>query len=117
LLHDFGSDADHVGVADLAAFYDADDGHAGTEFAGLGRHAHNAGIASFESFKDGGRCHGQRAGAEVFEAQAGVLGVTVFDSGGDAGGYGAAGFVGDEGDAFAGADAEARFYSVFGAGH
>jgi hypothetical protein len=45
------------------------------------------------------------------------LGVTVFDSGGDAGGYGAAGFVGDEGDAFAGADAEARFYSVFGAGH
>src|SRR5271165_3627847 len=42
LLHNFRSYADHVGVADSAAFDDADDGHARAEFAGLRRHAHRA---------------------------------------------------------------------------
>jgi hypothetical protein len=41
----------------------------------------------------------------------------VFDGGRNAGGHGAAGFVGDERDMFAGADSEASFHGVLGAGH
>jgi hypothetical protein len=42
--------------------------------------------------------------------------VQIFDRGSEAGGYRAAGFVGDKGDPFAGFDAEAGLYGVFGAG-
>ena len=52
LLHDFGSDADHVGVADLTALDDPDDGHARAEFAGLRRHAHSANVGGLESLQN-----------------------------------------------------------------
>src|SRR6267142_410894 len=105
LLHDFGSYADHVGVADLAALDDFDDGHARGELAGLRVHAEDTDVGGFEGFEHGsrGRLYGARA--EIFEEETGAWGVEIFDGGGEAGGYGAAGFVGDEGDFFAGFDA------------
>jgi len=116
LLHDFGSYADHVGVANLAALDDSDDGHAGGEFARLRVHAEDADVGGFQGFEhgSGGGFYGARA--EIFEEETGARGVQVFDGGGETGGYGAAGFVGDEGDLFAGFDAEAGFDGVLGAG-
>ena len=69
LLHDLRSDADHVGVANLAALDDFDDGHAGAEFAGLRGHGHDADVGFFERVENerGGGLH--RARAEVFEKQ------------------------------------------------
>jgi hypothetical protein len=43
--------------------------------------------------------------------------VTIFDSGSDAGGDGAAGFVGDKNDMLVRTDAQAGFHSVLCAGH
>jgi hypothetical protein len=106
-----------VGVADLAAFDDADDGHAGAEFAGLRRHAHGANVGGFESLQNVGGRGSHWARTKILEKQASVLCAAVFDGGGDAGGDGATGFVGDESDVFAGAYAEAGFDGVFGAGH
>ena len=48
LLHDFGRDADHVGVANLAAFDDAHDIFARAQFAGHRIHAQDSGIGAFE---------------------------------------------------------------------
>ena len=117
LLHDFWRDADHVGVADLAAFDDAHDSHARTELTGLRRHAHSANVGGFEGLQDVGGRGGHGARAELFQEKAGVLRAAVFDGGGNAGGYGAAGFVGDESDVLAGADSEASFHGVLCAGH
>jgi hypothetical protein len=116
LLHDFGSYADHVGVANLAALDDFDNGHAGGEFTGLRVHAEDADVGGFEGVEYRGRGGFYRAGGEIFEEETGAWGVEIFDGGGEAGGYGAAGFVRDEGYLFAGFDAEAGFYGVLGAG-
>jgi len=105
-----------VGVADLAALDNFDDGHAGGEFAGLGIHAEDADVGGFESFEHGSGGGFYRAGGEIFEEETGARGAQIFDGGGEAGGYGAAGFVSDKGDLFAGLDAEAGFNGVFGAG-
>jgi hypothetical protein len=117
LLHNFRSHADHVSVADLAAFDDADDGHARAEFAGLRRHAHRAYVANFESLQDIRRGRAHRTWTKIFEEQPSVSRVTVFNGGGDAGGDGAAGFVGDKRNMLAGTNAEASFHGVLGAGH
>src|SRR6267378_5090404 len=75
LLHDFGSYADHVGVADLAALDNFDDGHAGGEFAGLRVHAEDADVGGFESFEYGSRGGFYGARAEIFEEETGARGV------------------------------------------
>jgi hypothetical protein len=79
-------------------------------------HAEDADVGGFESFehRSGGGFYGARA--EIFEEETGARGMEIFDGGSEAGGYGATGFVGDEGYLFAGLDAEAGFYGVFGAG-
>jgi hypothetical protein len=79
-------------------------------------HAEDADVGGFEGveYGSGGGFYGARA--EIFEEETGARGVEIFDGGSEAGGYGAAGLVGDEGDLFAGLDAEAGFYGVFGAG-
>src|SRR5258705_5929398 len=101
LLHDFGSYADHVGVADLAALDDFDDGHARGEFAGLRVHAEDADVGGFEGFEYRGGGGFYRAGSGIFEGGAGARGVGVFDGGGGAGGFGGAGPRGDGGGPFA----------------
>jgi hypothetical protein len=79
-------------------------------------HAEDADIGGFEGVEYRGGSGFYRAGGEIFEEETGARGVEIFDGGGEAGGYGAAGLVGDEGYLFAGFDAEAGFYGVFGAG-
>jgi hypothetical protein len=101
----------------LAALDDANDGHARTELAGLRRHAHRAYVASLEGLQDSRRSHAHWPGAKIFEKQAGVLCSAIFDSGRYAGGDGAASFVSNESDVFAGADTEASLHGVLGAGH
>jgi hypothetical protein len=117
LPHDFWSDPDHVGVTDLSALDDADDGHARHEFTGLRRHAHNAGIGGFERFEDGrwGRYHGTRT--KIFQKQSCVFRLAVFDGSGNASGDRAAGFIGDESDVLPRADTEASLHGVSSTGH
>ncbi len=67
LLHDFSGDTDHVGVADLAALDDTNDGHARAEFADLRRHAHGAYVGGFESSEDGRRGGGHGPRTKLFE--------------------------------------------------
>jgi hypothetical protein len=100
----------------LAALDYFDDGHAGGEFAGLRVHAEDADVGGFEGveYRGGGEFYG--AGAEIFEEETGASRVHGIYRGRQTGGYGAAGFVGDEGYLLAGLDAEAGFYGVFGAG-
>jgi len=106
-----------MSVTDLAALDDANNGHASAEFAGLWRHAHGAYVGGFEGLQDVGWRSGHGATTKIFQEQAGVSRVAVVNGGGNAGGDGAAGFVGDQRDVLAGADAEASFHSVFCAGH
>jgi len=79
-------------------------------------HAEDADVGGFEGFEYRGGSGFYRAGGEIFEEETDAWGGEIFDGGGEAGGYGAAGFVGDKGDLFAGLDAEAGFYGVLGAG-
>ncbi len=67
LLHDFRGNPDHVGVANLAAFDDLDDGHPGAKFAGLGGHAHDSDVGGFQGGQDfrGSFAHG--AGTKGFQ--------------------------------------------------
>src|SRR5713226_8486696 len=75
LPHDFGRDTDHVGVADLAALDDFDDGHAGGEFAGLRVHAEDAYVGGFEGVEDGSGSGFYGAWGEIFKQKTGAGGV------------------------------------------
>src|SRR5271165_1045574 len=77
LLHDFRSDADHVGVADLAALDDFDDGHAGAEFAGLRGHAQDADVGGFQGFENLWRSFADGARVKVLQEEGGRGGATV----------------------------------------
>jgi hypothetical protein len=79
----------------LAAFDDANDGHARAELAGLRCHAHGAYVSGLESLQDVRWRDRHGARAKIFKLQAGVLCVTLFDGGGDAGGDRSTSFVGD----------------------
>ena len=116
LLHDFWSDADHVGVADVAALDDRDDIFAGAEFAFLRLHAEDAGIGAAEGVEDWLWGAGDRARREIFEEETFADGAALIQSSGQAGGYGLAGAIGDQGNAFAGLDRETGFDGVAGAG-
>ncbi|GAC1626649.1 MAG: hypothetical protein PVS2B2_20120 [Candidatus Acidiferrum sp.] len=117
LLHDFRRDANHVRVADLAALYDLNYGHARAQFAGLWRHAQDAGVGGFQSVEDFAWCGVHWARAEFFEKETGAFRATVIERGGEASRDGPAGFIGDERDVFARLHGQAGFDGVFCAGH
>ena len=112
-----GGDADHVGVANLAALHNFYDGHARAQFAGLRRHAQDAHVGFFQRVQYFRRGFAHRARTKIFQQECVVFGAAIFQRRRQAGGYRLAHFVGDQCHAFAGADGEAGFDGVFGAGH
>ena len=117
LLHDLWRNADHVRVPNLAALDHSDDGHARTQFAGLRRHAHHAHVSSFQGIQHRRGRSAHWAWSEVFQQQSVIRRAPVVQRGGDTGGNGAAGFIGNQRDLFAGTHTETRFHGVARAGH
>ena len=117
LLHDLGCDTDHVRVTNLAALDHSHDGHTRSQFARLRRHAQHADIRRFESVEDHPRRSLHRPRSKVFQKQARIGGAPLVQSGGDAGGHGPAGFIGNQGHVFTGAHAQTCFHGVARAGH
>src|SRR5258708_22164284 len=83
LLHDFGSHANHVGVTDLAALDNFDNGHAGGEFAGLRVHAKDADVGGFEGVEYRGGSGVYRGGGGSFGEGTGGRGGGTFGGGGE----------------------------------
>ncbi len=111
------SDADHVRVANLAAFDDFDDSHTRAEFAGLRRHGHDADVGVFERVENQRGRGLHRSWAEVFEKQRQAQSFAFLESGFDGGGDGTAFFVSDQRDFFVRLDGEASFNGIVGARH
>ena len=112
LLHDFGSDADHVRVANLAALDDADDVFARAQLAGHRIHAQDSGVGAFERIENRLRCARQRTRRKIFQQKFFAGRAAHFNCACQACGNFLAGAVGNEGDAFTGLDREAGFDCV-----
>jgi hypothetical protein len=67
LQHDLRRDADHVGVANLAALDDFHDGHARAELSRLRVHAQHAHIRFLKGVEHLGRGFFHRTRAEVLQ--------------------------------------------------
>src|ERR1700719_2757152 len=65
LLHNFGRNANHVRVANLAALNDFDYSHARAKFTGLWGHTQDADVGGFESVQYGRRSRFDGAWAKV----------------------------------------------------
>jgi hypothetical protein len=101
-----------MGVANLAAFDNADDIFAGAQLAGHRIHAQDSGIGAFERIENGFRRSHERAWRKILQQEFFAGSAAHFDRAGEACCDFFAATIGDEGDAFTGLNREAGFDCV-----